>query len=86
MKKLINGLTVNQDRATISVKKELWKDFSNACKLAGVGKSFYLQLCMKAFVDMDNKPITEIMEESMISLIKNDSDLVKDLKKIVDVK
>lgn len=72
------------DRRNISCPLELWNDFTEACKIAGVARSRFLQAAMKSFVNMNKKPFAQIAEEIMNDLVENDKD-IQEAKRLMEV-
>ena len=72
------------DRRNISCPLELWNDFTEACKIVGVGRSTFLQAAMKSFVNMNKKPFAEVAEEIMNDLVKNDKD-IQEAKRFMEI-
>lgn len=73
-----------QARVNICVNSELWAEFQKKCKDICVSRSEYLRMCMQAFIDIDKKPITEILEKTMIEALGKDKDFLKDLQKAIE--
>ena len=72
------------DRRNITCPLSLWDDFTEACRVAGIPRSRFLQAAMKSFVNMNKKPFTEVAEEIMNDLLEHDKD-IQEAKRLMDI-
>lgn len=77
---------VDLKRVNFLCSEKMWNEFGKQCKEANFGRSQYLRMCMQAFIDFDKKPMSDILEQTMINIIKNDKDFYKSIEDALNKK